>query len=97
MVTISRYDSVDYLGNDEAIAEYLQAALEREDDAHLRRCLAKATRARAINQLVTETGIDRQTLCDMFLETTDEATKAPDISHDVIVKVAKSFAVPVPV
>jgi len=56
--------------------------------------LADAAKARTINQLAKETGADRKALCNMFLENT---AKAPEISHDVVVKVAKAFAVPVPV
>ena len=93
IVTLSRYDSVDYLDCDEGIAEYLQAALERGDEKHLCRCLAKATKARAINQLTKETGIDRQTLCQMLDDAGD--TVAPSINPDAIARVAQAFAVPV--
>jgi probable addiction module antidote protein len=97
MVTLSRYDSVDYLDSNEGIAEYLQAAMERGDEKHLCRCLAKATKARAINQLAKETGIDRKALCRMLDEDGDSSAEVPSVSPDAIARVAKAFAVPVSV
>jgi len=92
MVTLSRYDSVDYLDCDEGIAEYLTAAMERGDEKHLCRCLAKATKARAFNQLAKETGIDRKMLCRMLDD--DDDTETPNISYEAIARVAKAFAAP---
>ncbi|MCL1894371.1 MAG: putative addiction module antidote protein [Holophagaceae bacterium] len=92
MVTLSKYDSVEFLDSEEAIAEYLSAAMEHDNEAHLRLCLADATRARAINQLAKETGIDRDTIYNML--SSDPSPKATKISPDAIIKVAKAFAVP---
>jgi probable addiction module antidote protein len=94
MVTISRWNSLEYLENDEAIAEYLMAAMERGNEPHLRRCFAKAAQARTINQLTAETGIDRKILCNMLLEDSDPE-EAPKLNQDVVIKVAKAFSVPV--
>lgn len=57
-------------------------------------CLINAALARAINQIAEETGVDRKMLCDKFLEYCDGYV--PEASHDVIQKIAKSFAVSVP-
>ena len=91
MVTISRWNSLEYLENDEAIAEYLMAAMERGNEPHLRRCLSDVAKARAINQLTKETGIDRKSLCTMFID--DDAAPL-ELARETIVKVAKAFSVP---
>jgi len=96
MVVISQWNSFEYLENDEAIAEYLLAAMERDDEIHLRRCFAKAAQARTINQLARETGIDRKMLFNMFSDNLD-VEEAPKLNKDVILKFAKAFSVPVPV
>jgi len=70
--------------------------LEEGGPALFMRALPKVAQARFINQLVKDTGIDRQYLCDMFLDTRDKPD-AQEISRDVVLKVAKTFAVPVPV
>jgi probable addiction module antidote protein len=92
---ISDFDSVEYLDNEETIAEYLAAAMERGDEVHIRRCLADAAKARALLQLAKETGIDRDTIYQML--SSDPAPQAAGINRDAIVRVAKVFAVPVPV
>jgi len=92
---ISDFDSVEYLDNEETIAEFLLAAMERGDEIHIRRCLADAAKARALLQLAKETGIERDTI--YYMLSSDPSPKATKISPDAIAKVAKSFAVPVPV
>jgi len=90
MVTLSKYDPIEYLDTDEDIAEYLTAAMERGDEAQMRSCLADAAKARAINQLAKETGIDRLELCRMFAQ----GGEAPPPSLESMAKVAQAFAVP---
>jgi DNA-binding phage protein len=95
---LSRWNVLEYLDSEAQITGHLEAVLEdAPGDIHCySRALVKAAQARTINQLVKETGADRKALCDMFLDAVDEA-EAPEISHDVIAKVAKAFAAPVPV
>jgi len=97
-VALSRWNILEHLGSEEEIADYLEAALEEcpGDIRFYSVCLADAAKARFINRLALDAGIDRKALCDMFLDTPDKPD-APEISRDVVVKVAKAFAVPVPV
>ena len=97
-VALSPWNILEHLDSEEEIAGYLEAALEEcPGDTHFFSiCLADVAKARLINQLAREAGIDRQALCDMFLEPCDESD-APEISHDMVVKVAQAFAAPVPV
>jgi probable addiction module antidote protein len=90
MVTLSKFDSVDYLDSDEAISEYLIAALECGDEAHTKHCLADAAKAKTINQLAKETGIDRAELCRMFAD--DGEDPVPEPESRLNSKVARAFA-----
>jgi len=95
MVKTRRWNVLDRLDSEERIAGYLQAAIMDIEDgecgpAFFLDALADAAKARAINQLAKETGIDRKLLCDM--EAQDAKDIAPKISRDAIEKVAKAFA-----
>ena len=90
MARLTKWDSVEFLEDEELISGYLDAAMETGDKEHILYCISQALRARAINQLVTETGIDRDKLCEMFLDSgklTETATK----------KVCKALSAPVAV
>ena len=96
-VALSDWSIFDRLDSEERIARYLKGTVqdikEGECDAgFLFDALADATKARAINQLARETGLDRK----IFYEIESESN-IPAINHEVIVKVVESFAVPVPV
>jgi DNA-binding phage protein len=52
--------------------------------------LAEAAKARAINQLAKETGVDRLELCRMFAQSGEATAPSPES----IARVAKAFAVP---
>jgi probable addiction module antidote protein len=100
-VALSPWNILEYLDTEEEIREYLEGVAQdiREGECEasfFAIALVKAAKARTINQLAKETGADRQALCDMFLDVKDDA-RVPRISHDAIAKVAKAFAVPVPV
>ena len=84
MVVISRYNVLDYLSTEEDIAAYLDGALEEGGPKFFFLCLADATKARIINQVAKETGIDRKILCEMFLEDAD--IEVPEVSQEVICK-----------
>jgi len=95
MMTLKRWNVLEHLTSEEEITAYLEAALEEapEDIQFYSICLADAAKARIINQLSKETGVDRKVLCAIFLERPEE-TKPPDISLDVIASLSKAFAVP---
>ncbi|CAO4144528.1 Putative addiction module antidote protein [Methylorubrum aminovorans] len=56
------YDSAEFLDSDEAVAEYLAAAIEEGDAALLRRALGVVARARGMTQIARETGLSRESL-----------------------------------
>jgi len=95
MVTISKYDVVDYLDSEEAIVGYLGAVMEEGGTKLFIRALSEAARARAMLQLAKETGIDRKALCRMLADDSDD--EAPQLSPDAIARVARAFTVPVSV
>jgi len=97
-VAITRWNVLDDLATEEDIAGYLRAAIMDIEDGECNAsfffdALADIARARAVNQLAKETGIDRKVFCDMLAEGPTNG-KAPEISHDAILKVANSFVVP---
>ena len=65
------------------------------DIPYLSRCLVKVAQARIINQLSQGTGIDRQVLCDMFIEEQRDDVP-PNIDHNVVACLAKAFGVSMP-
>jgi probable addiction module antidote protein len=97
MVTISRWNILEHLFNEEEIIGYLEAALQDIEEGECDTsfffvCLADVAKARAINQLTKETGIDRNSLCAMFI---DNDTAPLELTRETIVKVARAFSVPV--
>ena len=56
------YDSAEYLGTDEAVAEYLAAAVEEGDAALFRHALGVVARARGRTQIAREAGLSRESL-----------------------------------
>ncbi|MDR1841912.1 MAG: putative addiction module antidote protein [Holophagales bacterium] len=95
MVTISRYDVVDYLDSEKTIAGYLEAVMEEGGIRLFVRALPEAARARTILQLAAETGIDRKTLCRMLSDDSDMAeSEYPVLSPDMIARVTRAFAAP---
>jgi probable addiction module antidote protein len=81
-----KFDPVNYLDTEESIANYVRLAAEREDKEHLLACLSDAMRARAVNQIAEETGIDREKIREMF------SGEARPPSRPVLTKVAKAVA-----
>jgi probable addiction module antidote protein len=96
-VKLSRWNLLDSLATEEDIALYLQAAVldieEGECDASfIFDALADAAKARAINQLAKETGLNRKLFYNI-----ESNSKIPEISHDAIVRIVEAFAAPVTV
>ena len=56
------WDITRYLDSDEAIAAYLDAALEEDDPALLAAALGDVARARGMTQIARETGLGRESL-----------------------------------
>lgn len=56
------YDSTEFLGSEEAIAEYLLAASEDGDANHIARALGVVARARGMSDLSRNTGLTRPAL-----------------------------------
>jgi probable addiction module antidote protein len=100
-VALSRWTILDHLDSEENIASFLEGVKQdieegECDSSFFATALADASKARSINQLVRETGLDRELFYGR--EDSDPDVKAPEISHDVIVKVTKAFvAAPLPV
>lgn len=61
-VKFSRYDTVDYLKNEEDIANYLDAVMEDGDPALIAVALGDVARARNLSQLARDVGMSRQGL-----------------------------------
>jgi len=62
--TFSRYDTADYLKDEERILAYLEAAMEAadEDPALVALALGNIARARNMSQLARDTGLTREGL-----------------------------------
>ena len=56
------YDSTEFLGSEEAIAEYLLAASEDGNANHIARALGVVARARGMSDLSRNTGLTRPAL-----------------------------------
>lgn len=62
MMATKPYDSAEYLDSDEAIAEYLAAAVEEGDTALFRHALGVVARARGMTQIARDSGLSRESL-----------------------------------
>jgi probable addiction module antidote protein len=56
------FDAADYLSNDEAVAEYLTAALEDPNPDMFLTAIKNVARVRGIAQIAKETGLGRESL-----------------------------------
>jgi len=93
MVTIREWNVLEYLDSEEEIAGYLEAVLEEGGTALFLSALPEAAQARFINQLAKETGIDRKSLCGVFLDGGNAAPSDPAF----VEKLARAFSIAVPV
>ena len=57
-----RFDVVDYLDSEEAIAEYLSASLEDPDPEVFLRAMSSVARARGIAKIAQDSGLGRESL-----------------------------------
>ena len=56
------WNSAEFLGDDEAVVEYLRAALEENDPAFFVKAIGNVARARGMSQVAQETRLGRQNL-----------------------------------
>lgn len=75
------YDSAEFLDSDEAIAEYLTAAIEDGDAALFRRALGVAARARGMTEIARQTGLSRESL---YRALSDEGNPSLDTALRVV-------------
>jgi probable addiction module antidote protein len=59
---LKKFDAVDYLDNEEVIAEYLNAALEDENPDVFLRAIADVAKARGMSRLAADSGLGRESL-----------------------------------
>jgi probable addiction module antidote protein len=59
-VKFTRYDTADYLRNEEEIAAYLDAVMEDGDPSLIAAALGDVARARNISKLARDTGMSRE-------------------------------------
>src|ERR1035437_1427925 len=65
------WDASEYLGNAEAIAEYLEAAFEDGDPALIAAALGDVARAMGMTQLASKAGVTREALYEALSPTGD--------------------------
>lgn len=61
-VKVARFDAADYLDSEEAIAAYLNAALEEGDAELLMAAIADVAKARGIAKVASDAGVGRESL-----------------------------------
>lgn len=90
MAKVSRFDAVDYLDNEEMMAEYLAAAMEDPNPDVFLAALSDVAKARGIARLAKDTGLGRESLYKSL---------APGAKprFDTIVKITKALGVPLAV
>ena len=61
-IKVSDWNVLDYLDNEEAIAAYLQAAVAENDPQSLILAIGDIARARGINKMAADMGVNRESL-----------------------------------
>ena len=80
----TRFDAAEYLESEKDIAEFIEAAFESGDTAHIARALGVVARARGMMQLAKDTGLTREALYRMLSEDGNPTL-------DTLLKVSKAF------
>ena len=85
-IKITQFDASDYLTNDVAIAEYLNAVLEENDSALLIAALGDIAKAKGMTQIAKDSGLSRESLYKAL---------APGAKprYDTVLKLAKAAGV----
>ncbi len=89
-ITITEYDSANYLDNEEMIAEYLAACLEDSNPDLFLVALGNVAKARGMTQLAKDTGLSRESLYKTF----SPGTKP---RFETILKISRALGVPLSV
>ena len=61
-MSLKQFDVVDFLDSDEAMVEYLNAALEEQDPAFFAKAIGDVARARGMTAIAEASGVGRQSL-----------------------------------
>ncbi len=61
-IKLTKFDIVDYLDSDEAIAEFINAAIEDDDPDFLLVALKEVARARGMSNIAALSGLGRESL-----------------------------------
>lgn len=83
---LTEFDAAEYLDSSEAIAEFLAAAFETGDSAHIAHAIGVAARAKGMTDIAQETGLGRQNLYKTLSEKGN-----PQL--DTLIKVLRTFGV----
>lgn len=66
MINVSEFDASAYLDSEEAIAEYLSAALEEKDPNVFLLAIGHVAKARGMSAIAEESGLGRESLYKAF-------------------------------
>lgn len=83
---VKPFDAADYLDSDEAVAEYLTAALEDSDPDLFLTAIKDVARARGMTQLARDTGLGRESLYKAL-------STAAKPRYDTVLKVLSALGV----
>jgi probable addiction module antidote protein len=86
MKKLATFDVVDYLDNEEVIAEYLSAALEDENPDVFLAAISDVAKARGMTQLAKDTGLGRESLYKAL-------TPGAKPRYDTILKLIRALGV----
>ena len=89
---MKQFDSARYLEDDSMIATYLKVILQSDEKDQMLNSLANALRARIVNGLAKETGIDRESLLKLSLTNYNGYVAYSEISQEMIIKVVRALA-----
>lgn len=86
MKKLATFDVVDYLDNEDVIAEYLSAALEDENPDVFLAAISDIAKARGMSQLAKDTGLGRESLYKAL-------TPGAKPRYDTILKLIRALGV----
>ncbi len=67
-MTLKKLDVIDFLDSDEALVEYLNAALAENDPKYFAKALGNVARAKGMSSISEVSGVGRQSLCRALSE-----------------------------
>lgn len=89
-ITVTEYNTLNYLDSEEMLAEYLTACLEDEDPNLFLMALSNVAKVRGMTQLSKDTGLSRESL----YKTLSPGTKP---RFETVLKIARALGVPLSV